>query len=359
MPSVSIIVPARNEARCIAATVRNLLALSYPRQLLEVIVVDDGSSDKTAAIARAAGAKVIRKAHRPADHKAAAVNVGLRAAKGQIVAIVDADSYPEQAALLKTVPLFADPAVAAVTTRILVRKPSSLLGRIQEIEYALIAWSRKLTEYIGAIWATPGPLSLYRTRILRRLGGFDEKNMTEDIEIAWRLLSRGYKILMSSARTWTAVPGSWRAWWRQRLRWNIGGMQTTAKYLSMAFKPGSGSFGFFVVPFFSLSYVITMAAMGLLLYILTAWALHGILLLAAAAAAGIAIAPPILLPPNAFTVLGIMLLALSLVIVWLGLGKVIYRKKLAILFYLTLYIFILPPLLAHSLLRIAAGYRLW
>ena len=204
--------------------------MDYPKKK-EIIVVDDGSTDNTFKVAsRFKGVRVLRKKQ---GGKASALNFGIARASGQIVVCVDSDSRPERRALMKTVPFFEE-GVAAVTTYVLVNKAKSIMERVQRIEYAMIAWSRKLFEFIESIYVTPGPMSLYRRDVLQKVGGFDEKNLTEDIEIAWRLIKNNYKIRMSlDAKVYSNVPKTFGKWWHQRLRWNIGGMQTTLKYFRL------------------------------------------------------------------------------------------------------------------------------
>ena len=229
LPSVSIIVPAYNEQNKISATLRSLSALQYPKDKLEIIVVDDGSEDNTYEVAKKF--KNVKVFHKENGGKARALNFGLKRAKGEIVACVDSDSHPQPDALLKAVPFFNDSSVAGVTTSIFSNKPKNLLETLQWLEYSMIVWSRKLLEFLDAVYVTPGPLSLYKKNILTKVGGFDAKNMTEDIEIAWRLMSKGYKIKMATeAKTYTDIPSKLKAWWKQRIRWNIGGMQTVMKY---------------------------------------------------------------------------------------------------------------------------------
>lgn len=263
-PSISIIIPAHNEQENIKETIENVKKLRYPRKK-EIIVVDDGSTDKTFEIAKKIkGIKVFKKKR---GGKASALNFGIKKAKGEIIACVDSDSYPEKDALLKTVPFF-EKNVGAVTTSVFVKNAKGLLERLQEIEYVMIAWSRKLFEFLDAIYVTPGPMSLYRKDILEKIGGFDEKNLTEDIEIAWRLTKHNYKIKMAlDAKVYTSVPKTIKKWWKQRLRWNIGGLQTTSKYFHLFMKKEFGKLGTFLLPLFSISYVLSMVGILFLSYI--------------------------------------------------------------------------------------------
>jgi len=360
LPSISIIIPAHNEARSIASTIKNLRALDYPKRLLDITVVNDGSSDDTAALARTTGVHVINQRK---SGKAAALNNGIRHARGSLVACVDADSHPEQAALLKSVPFFNDDKVAAVTTHIFVKNPRGVLQRLQAVEYAMIAWTRKLSEYVDGIYATPGPLSLYRRSVLSKIGGFDEKNATEDIEIAWRLLDKGYKIKMSPARTWTRAPERWRRWIRQRVRWNVGGIQTSNKYRSSLFKRGSGTFGFYVLPFFTLSYVFSMIAMSLFAYLIYIWIYNSAAFMIAAMNAGLN--PFVLqfwLLIDVLVIFGMLIFGLSVTTLCVGLHgsvKGTFANAIHTGIYMTVYITIFPFLLAYSLIKYAQGYREW
>ena len=360
LQSVSIIIPAHNEARSIASTIRNIKALNYPKRLLDITVVDDGSSDETAARALAAGVKVIRQKK---SGKAAALNNGIRHARGELVACIDADSYPERDALMKIVPFFEDETVGAVTAQIFVKNAKGMIGKLQAVEYAMIAWTRKLSEYVDGIYATPGPLSLFRRSVLNKLGGFDEKNATEDIEIAWRFLDNGYKIKMSPARTWTCAPERWRRWIRQRVRWNVGGIQTSSKYRSSLFKRGSGTFGFFVLPFFTLSYAFSMIAMSLFTYLIYIWIYSNVTFIIAAINAGLNPFTMQFWPlVDIFVIFGMLMFGLSVTTLCAGLrGNVKGSLKNAFYtgIYMTVYITVFPFLLAYSLIKYAQGYREW
>ena len=367
LPMVSILVPARNEADNIARTVRNLRSMNYPEDKFEVIVVDDGSTDETAAIAKAAGASKVIRNERPAkskvNGKASALNAGLAAARGEIIACVDADSMPEKEALIQSVPFFEDQSVGAVTSKIFANNDRRWLGKLQRIEYAMIAWSRKLFEYIDSIYVTPGPLSFYRKSIMKELGGFDEKNVTEDIEIAWRLLDKGYKIKMSPAVTYTETPQSFKHWWKQRIRWNVGGIQTSMKYKGSMFR--KDSFGSFVLPFFTLSYALSLLALSIFMYLIYIWAFKNIQFIWSAYSVGLnpvnGIEPFFL--PDMFTIFGILVFGFAVAIVNFGMKEMNESRKpgmwLYVLVYLSVYITLFPFILVHSFIRYFKGWHGW
>ena len=363
LPSVSIIIPAHNEQDTIAGTLRSLGNLRYPKNKLEIIVVDDGSIDNTYKIAKGfKNVKVLKKAN---GGKASALNLGVRNARGEIVGCVDSDSHPFPNALLKSVPFFNEGSVGAVTTSIYSTKPKNLLGILQWLEYVTIAWSRKLLEFIDAVYVTPGPLSLYRRNLLVKLGGFDTKNMTEDIEIAWRFLSKGYKVKMASAaKTYTKTPEKFSAWWKQRIRWNIGGMQTMMKY-KYVFLRNYGILSHFIWPFFSLSYFLSVLGMGLFAYLIVKYMSNQLSFVVQATMIGVNPLKhwQLWLVPDIFTIFGITVFLLSIAMIKLSLSsaKDGYRPKNLInyLVYLTFYITIFPANLIHSMWRFLTKKFQW
>lgn len=271
LPSISLIIPAYNEEAVIEKTLEKIKEADYPKSRIEVIVVDDGSKDRTCEIAKKTKkrlglnwVKILTKAN---SGKASALNFGLKKAKNELVAVMDADSFFEKNALKNCVKHFAESDVAAVTSHILCSEKNTFWERMQNIELMIISVTRKLEEYINVIQATPGPLSIYRKNVLDKLGGFDEKNLVEDVEIAWRILKNGYKIKMAfDAFTYSLYPSSLKRWWMQRVRWTIGGLQTLAKYKS-SIGLKNHMVGTFVVPTSFLGYSATIIGLGIFLYL--------------------------------------------------------------------------------------------
>lgn len=355
-PFVSIIIPAHNEEKNIATVIENLKKIDYPK--FEIIVVDDGSDDDTAKIAKKHGVKVFSKKK---GGKASALNYGLNFTRGDVIACVDADSYPQRDVLLKSIAFFEDPKVAGVTSKIYVKNAKGVFSKLQEIEYAMIAWTRKLFEYIEGIYATPGPFALYRKSVIKKIGGFDEKNATEDIEIAWRILDNGYKIRMSPGKTYTQAPNKLKKWWRQRVRWNIGGLQTTMKYKKSLFK--KDSFGLFIIPLFYISYIMSLIALAVFIYLIFFWGFNFFIFSINSILLGM---NPfkytiIELSPNVFTFFGISILILSIILLKFGLSDVKKSVKSCIssFLYLSLYLMIFPFVLIDSMIKYTRGYREW
>ena len=266
-PKVSFIIAAYNEEDSITDTIKALLKIEYPKEKKEIIIINDGSKDKTREIIQSFSEKhsEIKIINKENSGKADSLNKGIKIATGELIAVVDADSYPEKDSLNKMVGYFEDRQVAAVTSRVLVKNTKNFIERYQDFDYNVIAWTRKLLDFIGSVYVTNGPLSVYRRDLVVKAGGFDPKNMTEDIEITWNLLSKGYKTKMSySTKVYTTVPKTLNHWIKQRVRWNLGGLQTLFKYKKF-FLRGENLFGYFVMSYVSLSFFLSLIGIFLIL----------------------------------------------------------------------------------------------
>lgn len=271
-PKVSFLVPAYNEERNIEKTIDCLLKIDYPKSKKEIIIINDGSKDNTLKIARKLEARnsCIKVIDKPNSGKANSLNLAIKHASGELIAVVDADSYPEKEALMRMIGYFEEEGVAAVTSRVLVKNKNNYLARFQILDYSIIAWTRKLLDFVDSVYVTNGPLSVYKKSVVSKLGGFDPKNLTEDIEITWHILSAGYKTRMSySAIVYTTVPIKLNQWVKQRVRWNLGGIQTVKKYWKFMFKNPGNMFGSFVIPYVFSSFI--LAIIGFLLFFRYLW----------------------------------------------------------------------------------------
>jgi poly-beta-1,6-N-acetyl-D-glucosamine synthase len=275
--SISLIIPAHNEEETIKETIENVFATTYPKQFLEVIVVNDRSTDKTQQIVEQLLKKypnlklLNKKTVSPGviNGKADAVNYALNVAKGELVAVTDADSFPSKDSLGKLTGYFNNKEMAAVTSFVTVRnKEGNLYGKVQALEYTILAWNRKLLDFVDSVYVTNGPLSLYRKEYVIQVGGFDAvTTITEDIDITWNLLKHGYKTAMCfDAHVSTIVPTTFKKWFRQRVRWGIGGIQALKKYKGSFMK--KGMFGIFVMPFVFLSIVLSIFGFAFSSYLL-------------------------------------------------------------------------------------------
>jgi len=275
-PSVSIIVPARNEENTLEKTIDSLCSADYPKEKLQIIIVNDESTDKTKDVAerlikKHKGFDIIllnRKKKSSEYGKAPALNAALKKVKHEFVGCLDADSTIDRKAIKKMVPLFfLDEKVAAVISTIKVSNPYNIYSKIQRLEYILSTFVRTLMSKINTLHVTPGALSIYRTDVLKKLGGFDEHTLTEDYEIAMRLKYYGYNIKMQNkAVSYTNVPDNFKDLWNQRVRWFRGFITTAAKFKKMFGKKQFGMMGVFQYPINILSFVLVIMAFVFLTY---------------------------------------------------------------------------------------------
>lgn len=251
--SITVIIPSYNEEKSIESTIKHVANSDYPN--LKIVVVNDGSKDNTKKIVKGLCKKYknLRLIDKLNSGKANSLNYALKKIDTDLFAVVDSDSFPEKKGITKLSGYFSDPEMSAVTSFVKLRnKMDNLLTKVQAIEYILMGWSRKLLDFVDSVYVTNGPLSLYRTKFVKKVGGFDPKSITEDIDITWNLMKHGYKTSMClDAKVTTVAPNRIKSFYRQRTRWGLGGIQALFKYKNEILK--RNLFGSFVIPFVMLS----------------------------------------------------------------------------------------------------------
>lgn len=252
-PLVTIAIPAYNEEESIAATIESVTSLDYPKDKMEILVINDGSKDRTAEIVESAITKKknysIRLINQQNGGKGSAMNNALRQAKGAFFISLDADSYVRSDALKVIMPYFEDKEVSCVLPVIKVKNPRTLMQKLQYVEYLVNFFYKKLMSRLDCIHVTPGPFSVYRTEILRNLGGYDENNLTEDLEMALRLQKHHYKIeQILGTEVLTDAPENFKAFYKQRNRWYKGSLINVWNYRNILFNRSYGEFGMFHLP---------------------------------------------------------------------------------------------------------------
>lgn len=225
-PGVSILVPAYNEEAVIAHCVTAALAVDYPE--IEVLVLDDGSTDDTVAAAREAAGGDPRCRVLPDPRnvgKAARLNAGLREARHELVAVTDADTHVHPDALkLLVARISASEAIAAVAGAPHVTNRGRILLAMQVLEgAAIIGLIRRTQSLTGRVGVVAGVLGLFRRDRLLAVGGYDPRMATEDIDLTWRLLLAGWETVYEPrALVGMEAPATIGALWAQRKRWARG-----------------------------------------------------------------------------------------------------------------------------------------
>ncbi|MDC0769601.1 bifunctional polysaccharide deacetylase/glycosyltransferase family 2 protein [Streptomyces sp. HD] len=236
---VTVLVPAYNEEAGIESTVRSLLASTHA--YIEVIVIDDGSTDQTADLATWIDDHRVRVIRQPNSGKAAALNTGLAHASYDIVVMVDADTVFEPDALYRLIQPLAHPAVGAVSGNTKVGNRRGLLGRWQHLEYVFgFNLDRRMFEVLECMPTVPGAIGAFRRDALMGVGGVSEDTLAEDTDLTMALWRAGWRVVYEeSAIAWTEVPTSLRQLWRQRYRWCYGTLQAMWKHRGATLEVGT------------------------------------------------------------------------------------------------------------------------
>ncbi len=262
-PSVSMVIPAWNRGESLRKCLQHVTNMDYPGKW-DITVVNDGSTDQTREILNEFKGK-IKVIHNERNiGKAMSLNKGAAASKGEFIAAIDGDSFPNPDTLKKLIPHFyRDDKIGAVTTIVRVHNRHHLLARIQEVEYFLeFGLKNSVLHTLDSLYVTPGPFSVYRRSAFDKIGGYDAHNMTEDMEITFHLHQAGYQIILEPfAQVFTDVPDTLNKLFRQRQRWARGGWQTIYKYRGELFSKKK----FFFRVFFPLRVVLDTGAIFFLL----------------------------------------------------------------------------------------------
>lgn len=256
--SISAIVPCWNEGAKVLESVERIMETDYDN-LKEIILVNDGSTDDTLNWMKKAKQKykIIKIINKKNSGKADSFNYACKFAKGELIAVIDSDSFPNKDVFSKLVGYFEDPKVGVATVPHLSRRRDTFLDKLHTYFQILVASDRKFLEKINGIYVTPGPMSLYRKSALESVKGMDTKNITEDVELTWHLAMDGWKrkICLATYAT-TLLPNKFKSFYNQRLRWSIGGLQTVIKYRKQLFK--KNVVGYFILPYFSVSMILAI-----------------------------------------------------------------------------------------------------
>jgi cellulose synthase/poly-beta-1,6-N-acetylglucosamine synthase-like glycosyltransferase len=253
---VSVLVPAFNEAKCIENTVRSLMSSEHP---IEIIVIDDGSTDGTARIVenlRLPGVRVVRQHN---AGKPAALNRGLANARFDLIVMMDGDTVFEPSTVRELVQPFGDHRVGAVAGNAKVGNKDSLIGAWQHIEYVMgFNLDRRMYDMLRCMPTIPGAVGAFRRSALERIGGMSDDTLAEDTDVTMALHRDGWRVVYAEkARAWTEAPESVQQLWSQRYRWSYGTMQAIWKHRRSVIESGpSGRFGRIGLPFVALFMVL-------------------------------------------------------------------------------------------------------
>ncbi|MFD2386412.1 glycosyltransferase family 2 protein [Enterococcus rivorum] len=268
-PFVSIMVPAHNEGKVIVKTVEALLRFDYPPEQYEIIVINDNSSDNSADLL----ATIQKKKHPERQlhvintdavtggkGKSNALNLGFKQAKGELIAIYDADNTPEKTALRYLVAeMTQDENLGAVVGKFRTRnRDANLLTRFINIETLSFQWMAQAGRWqLFKLVTIPGTNFILKRSVIEAIGGWDEKALAEDTEISFRIYMMGYRIkFQPKAVTWEQEPQTLAVWFKQRTRWVKGNIYVILKNLQLLFKKEAQVIRFDLLYFFSIYFLL-------------------------------------------------------------------------------------------------------
>jgi len=250
LPGVTVLIPAHNEENVIVQTVSSVLLSDYPD--LHIIVVNDGSADKTgelldANFSRESCVRIIRQGNRG---KAAALNVAMSQAETEIVVTIDADTEIEPDAIRKLARHFSDPTVGAVAGNVKVGNRSRWLTRWQALEYITSQnMEKRAFDLLNCITVVPGALGAWRKKAIDAAGGITADTVAEDADLTIAIRRLGWRVCYDEeAIAWTEAPETPGQLIRQRFRWTFGTLQSFWKHSSTLFRPKYGTLGWIALP---------------------------------------------------------------------------------------------------------------
>jgi cellulose synthase/poly-beta-1,6-N-acetylglucosamine synthase-like glycosyltransferase len=245
-PKVSILIPAYNEEVGLLATVKTILASEYRN--IEIIVINDGSTDSSDALMRQFLAKQImlggievKYFYKENGGKGKALNYGLKRATGEIIMSIDADCVLTPTTVGNFVKRFNNPSVMAAVGNVSIGNTETLLGTIQYLEFLFSFYFKKAESLLGTIYIIGGAAGAFRKEVFEKIGEYNHANITEDIELSVRIQAAGMKIVYASdAMVYTEGAVSLAGLVKQRLRWKRGRFQTFFDHSSLFFSLRKG-----------------------------------------------------------------------------------------------------------------------
>lgn len=266
-PFVSILVPAHNEGKVIGKTVESLLLLDYPKDKMELIVINDNSSDDSKDILQNIKIRypkynftIINTDNITGGKgKSNALNIGYQVAKGEFIAIYDADNTPEKTALRYLIQtIVRDDSLGAVIGKFRTRnKYKNILTKFINIETLSFQWIAQAgRRQLLGLCTIPGTNFVLRRTTIESLGGWDTKAIAEDTEISFRIYKMGQKITyVPQSVTWEQEPETINVWIKQRTRWVKGNIYVLVKYITNIFKGKQNRVLFDILYFFSVYFL--------------------------------------------------------------------------------------------------------
>lgn len=358
-PHVAVIVPCFNEETTVGGTLQSLLALDYPAEKLEIIAVNDGSTDSTLSVLRSyehhSQITILSKEN---GGKHSAMNAALAHTNAEFIGCLDADSFVESDALRHLVHHFKDANVAAVTPSIKVHNARGVIQSVQKAEYGLAIFVRNVFAQLDSLFITPGPFSFFRKSVIDEVGPWRHAHSTEDLEMCMRLQQHHKKVTNEPlAIVHTTAPRTLHQLFKQRVRWTYGFIKNSFDYAFMFFNPRYGTLGLVVLPISVVSLVSAIFLFSALIWNTLVLIVQEIVRFQTV---GISASVPTfdLFFVNTNVILTVTFTLIALTLVLIGLGKRLAKDSFIsvdVPVYLALYGFITPLWLTAAVYKAIAN----
>lgn len=228
-PNITVVIPAYNEQENITTCIQSIKNSNYPKQKMEIIVVDDGSTDSTIKeIKKFKDVKILSTKH---EGKPNALNLGIKKAKYEYIVTIDADTILDKDCIKNLVAPLKNKEVGATTGTNKIRRKKNLLEHFQHIEYSYNNLVRKAfsQSFKEGIWFY-GAVACYKKKVMKKINYFSNDSLTEDMDILFKIQNEGYKTKHAyNAYGYTTAPNTIKGFIKQRIRWWTGVLQAMGK----------------------------------------------------------------------------------------------------------------------------------
>ncbi len=328
-PTVCIFLPFLNEEKTLAKSLNSLINLDYPRDKLEILAIDDGSTDNSRNIVeefmkKNSFIKILY--HKKNKGKYVALNNGIKNTAAEVIGCLDADSTVDPSSLKKMVHYFQDERVAGVAAGPKINNPKTLFQHIIQAEFLLEILMKKYLSLFDSLIIIPGPYSFFRKKAIDEVGGFKEAHKTEDIEITMRLQKHHFKLKSAlDVSVYTIGRNTFKKLYKQRLRWGTGFFKNLWDYKVLFSKKTYGDLSVLLL----LSVLSIFFMLVLLSYSFFALILNGIIGLQKMAMISFNFTPILSFDFNLLFLSISPLLFLNLIIIFFVIGIIFLSSKLS------------------------------